>query len=96
MFMKNIQVIDGADNCVYDIYSISEDDFKIIFPNNNQNIEFIEDLETRIGIEKLENLNTRIWENRIPKNEVRGINGTLFYQLLYKKQYYHNKIDSDN
>ncbi|MFV1883567.1 MAG: hypothetical protein ACMZ7B_03685 [Balneola sp.] len=94
--MKNIQVIDGADNCVYDIYAVSDEDFKIMFPNGNQNIEFIEDLELRVGTEMVKNLNTRIWQNRIPKSEVNGIHGTLFYQLLSKKQYYSNKIDPDN
>jgi hypothetical protein len=29
--MKNIQIIDGADNCAYDIYQITDEDFKIIF-----------------------------------------------------------------
>lgn len=94
--MKNIQVIDGADNCVYDIYQISTEDFDTIFPELNQNIEFIEDLEKRIGIEQITELNSRIWNNRISKSEVNGIHGTLFYQLLEKKIFYPNKIDPDN
>jgi len=39
---KNIQVIDGAINCHYPIYSIEEEYFNLIFPNG-QDIEFIED-----------------------------------------------------
>ncbi|MEG7978457.1 MAG: hypothetical protein NY202_00600 [Mollicutes bacterium UO1] len=42
MAKKNIQVIDGADNCHYPIYSIEEEYFNLIFPNG-QDIEFIED-----------------------------------------------------
>jgi hypothetical protein len=39
---KNIQVIDGAINCHYPIYSIEEEYFNLIFPNG-QDIEFIDD-----------------------------------------------------
>ena len=91
--MKNIQVIDGALNCVYDIYSVSDDDYKIIFPNQQQNIEFIEDLVNRIGERGVVELNKRIWVNRVKKEHVNGIHGTLFYQLSHKKKYYPNKVD---
>ncbi len=30
--MKNIQVIDGALNCVYDIFPLTDEDFSVIFP----------------------------------------------------------------
>ena len=30
--MKNIQVIDGARNCVYDIFAATEEEFALIFP----------------------------------------------------------------
>ncbi|MEP0006954.1 MAG: hypothetical protein ABJ387_10380 [Balneola sp.] len=91
--MKNIQVIDGADNCTYDIFAISEKDFDLLFPKPNQNIEFIEDVVARIGEQKIRDLNSRLWNNRILKEQVNGIHGTLFYQLLSKKKYYPSKID---
>lgn len=94
--MKNIQVIEGADNCTYDIYEVLEEDFDLIFPKPNQNIEFIEDVVDRLGEQKIEDLNSRIWNNRILKEEVNGIHGTLFYQLLSKKKYYPSKIDSQD
>ncbi|MBO6623000.1 MAG: hypothetical protein JJ892_07525 [Balneola sp.] len=91
--MKNIQVIDGADNCTYDIFAVSEEDFDTLFPKPNQNIEFIEDVVDRIGEQKIRDLNSRLWNNRILKEDVNGIHGTLFYQLLSKKKYYPSKID---
>lgn len=91
--MKNIQVIDGADNCTYDIFAVSEEDFDLLFPKPNQNIEFIEDVVDRIGEQKIRDLNSRLWNNRILKEEVNGIHCTLFYQLLSKKKYYPSKID---
>ena len=38
--MKNIQVIDGANNCSYDIFAVTDDEFKILFPDPGQDIEF--------------------------------------------------------
>ena len=31
--MKNIQIIDGAENSVYDIFQATEDEFAVIFPD---------------------------------------------------------------
>jgi hypothetical protein len=45
--LKNIQVIDGADNCHYAIYSIEEEYFNLIFPND-QDIEFVDDFLVRM------------------------------------------------
>ena len=92
--LKNIQVIDGADNCAYDIYTISEESFLKIFPNG-QDIEFIEDLIERLGEDQAQNILEPVWKNRVPKSEAQGVHGTLFYGLLKKKQYYPNKKDSD-
>ncbi len=92
--MKNILVIDGAKNCTYSIFQVSEKNFKVIFPNN-QNIEFIEDLIARIGKEKASKTLDSLWKNRIEKANAMGIHGTLFYELLFKKEYYPNKRESD-
>jgi hypothetical protein len=44
--MKNIMVVDGAENCVYDIFATPDDDFALIFPEGTD-IAFIEDIERR-------------------------------------------------
>lgn len=46
--MKNIQVIDAAVNCTYDIFHAQDDQFDLIFPNGTD-VEFIEDFIERIG-----------------------------------------------
>ena len=38
--MKNIQIIDGAVNCVYDVFAASEEEFALIFPES-QDVAFI-------------------------------------------------------
>ena len=39
--MRNIQVFDGADNSVYDIFSATEEEFALIFPPG-QDVAFID------------------------------------------------------
>jgi hypothetical protein len=43
MAMKNIQVIDGASNSVYDIFSATEEEFSLIFPIG-QDVAFIDEV----------------------------------------------------
>jgi len=40
--MKNIQIIDGAVNSVYEIYMVPDEDFSRLFPND-ADIAFAED-----------------------------------------------------
>jgi len=93
--MKNIQVIDGAENCAYDIFSISEDDFLILFPQKGQNIEFAEEVFERLGELEATMLFARLWERPCPKQAVSGIHGTLFFQQDCKKPFYPSKQESD-
>ena len=44
--MKNIQVIDGADNTVYDVFSATDEEFAVIFPSGTD-IAFIEEVFER-------------------------------------------------
>jgi hypothetical protein len=88
--MKNIQVIDGAANCSYSVFAASDEDFDLIFPNG-QDIEFADDLFLRLGNELAEAITGRLWDKPVEKKEVRGIHGTLFYQLEHKKKFYPTK-----
>lgn len=36
--MKNLQVIVGAVNCVYDIFQAIQEEFDVIFPNGNDKV----------------------------------------------------------
>lgn len=92
--MKNIQVIDGAENCVYDIFSITDEQFDVLFPDQ-QDIEFMDDLEKRVPTDQLQGILASMWENRIPKRDVSGIHGILFFQLPNKKAFYPTKRDEE-
>ena len=92
--MKNIQVIDGAENSVYDVFSATEEEFALIFPDG-QDIAFIDEVMARGPEKQLDEAFTRIWERRIPKRAAMGIDGLLFYELEHKKQYYPTRKDEE-
>jgi hypothetical protein len=94
--MKNIQVIDPANNCTYSIYSISDEEFSIIFPDG-ADIEFVEDLKIRLPTQIFDEFHSKLWRSPVERVNVKGIHGTLFYRLAEKKRrYYPNKRFYDN
>ncbi len=93
--MKNIQVIDGAENCTYDIFSVSDGDFKVIFPNSTE-IAFIDEVIKTNKKSIIGPIFKKMWKRRVPKKNVNGIHGTLFYELSFKKKYYPNRKDDDS
>jgi hypothetical protein len=48
--MKDIQIIDGALNATFSIFQATEEEFALIFPNE-QDIELSEDFHARVGDE---------------------------------------------
>jgi hypothetical protein len=89
--MKNVQIIDGAENCTYDIYACTEDDFRKLFPGDRQDVEFSDDASKRLGEDELTEIFGRLWKSPIKKDLVSGIHGTLFFDLAEKKRYYPTK-----
>lgn len=90
--MKNIQVIEPAQNCVYDIFAIDDEGFALIFPEG-QDVAFIDEVEARHPPRLLGPVFERLWRQRVPKREANGIHGLLFFELEEKKPYYHGRID---
>jgi len=92
--MKNIQVIDGAENSVYDVFSATDKEFSLIFPEG-QDVAFIDEVMARGPEADLNNAFEQIWKRRIRKAQAIGIHGLLFYGLEYKKQYYPTRKDEE-
>ena len=92
--MKNIQVIDGALNCVYDIFAATDEEFALIFPSG-RDIPFIDEVLARGNTPALDNALNNIWRRRIPKINVTGIHGLLFYENEHKKAYYPTRRDDE-
>lgn len=92
---RNIQVIDGALNCSYSLFVASVEDFYEIFPLPDQDIEYVEDFFERVGEAKAQKILGNLWSHPILKKEAMGIHGTLFYQGLFRKEYYDSKRECD-
>jgi hypothetical protein len=92
--MKNIQIIDGAENCVYDIFGATEEEFNLIFPNKTD-IAFIDEVYANGSIDALDAAFTEIWKRPVMKPDAQGIHGTLFYELEGKKVYYPSRRDRE-
>jgi hypothetical protein len=92
--MKNIQIIDGAENCVYDIFAATDSEFLLIF-GSNTNIGFIDEIYANGNTPELDKAFEKIWSRPIKKNEVLGIHGTIFYELSSKKIYYPSRRDEE-
>ena len=93
--MKNVQIIDGADNCTYSIFAFSDEEFATVFPGEGQDIEFIEDVVARIGDKQVGKMLGPVWQRTVDKRDVNGIHGTFFYGLYFKKKYYPTKRDAE-
>ena len=92
--MKNIQIIDGAQNCAYDIFSATDEEFDLVFPVG-KDIAFIEEVYAGADATKLDAAFEKIWQRRIKKSEAKGIHGIIFYELDEKKIYYPTRIDEE-
>ena len=96
--MKNIQVIDGAINCVYDIFAATDEEFSLIFPNDT-NIAFSDEIFERAKrkrqSKKLLTVMENLWKRPVRKSEANGIHGIIFYQLEIKKQFYPTRKDEE-
>jgi hypothetical protein len=90
----NIQVIDGAVNCVYDIFAATPEEFSAIFTPDTD-VAFIDEVCERHEAAELDAIFNRIWQRRVRKREAIGIHGILFYELAVKKQFYPMRRDEE-
>jgi hypothetical protein len=92
--MKNIQVIDGAANAVYDIFAATDEEFALLFAPGCD-VVFADELHERAEAAELEAVLARIWARRIPKAKALGIHGIYFADLPHKKAYYPTRRDEE-
>jgi hypothetical protein len=84
--MRNIQIIDGAENATFSIFQATEDEFDAIFPEG-RDIELAEDLLARLGEERARAMVEPMWSRPILKRDALGIHGTLFYGWLDRREH---------
>lgn len=93
--MKNIQVIDGAENCGFTICLIDDADFALVFPGEGQDVEFIEDVVARLGEQEAGRLVGRATTRRIRKQDALGIHGTLFFGMAERRKFFPTRREID-
>lgn len=79
---------------LYDVFSATDEDHALIFPGGTD-IAFAEDLQTRPEAALISKALNRLWSHRVPKAQVIGIHGILFYQLPKKRQFYPTLRDEE-
>jgi hypothetical protein len=81
--MKNIQTIDGAENCTFSIFQATDEEFAWLFPEPGQDIQFAEDIVIPEGKTMM-----NLWERPIRKQDAMGIHGTIFYEFAHKRHHF--------
>jgi hypothetical protein len=85
--LKNIQIIDRANNATFSLFQVTEEEFAAIFPGDGQDMELIEDFTERVGEEQALRILLPAWERPILKRDAQGIHGTLYYEYADRKWY---------
>jgi hypothetical protein len=95
--MKNIHIIDGALNCTFSLFQVTDEEFALLFPEPQQVIQYAEDLGSLVHQQEIDAALEQIWQRPIRKQDAYGIHGTLFYELeRYKKWYREKREDAVN
>jgi hypothetical protein len=85
--VKNVQIIDGADNATYSIFQATDEEFATIFPGPGQDLEVVEDFVSRVGENEASSTLSPLWERPIHKRHALGIHGTLYYDYNERSKY---------
>jgi hypothetical protein len=85
--MPNVQIIDGAANATFAIFQATDEQFALIFPRKGQDLEIIEAVIRRLGLNRTNELLLPMWRNPILKKDAQGIHGTLFYNYFEKRHH---------
>jgi hypothetical protein len=84
--MKNIQIIDGAENATFSVFQATEEEFAAIFPAG-RDMELVEDLIERLGKKTAGSVLAQLWSRPVLKRDALGIHGTLFYDNQHRRNH---------
>ncbi|HEX3919771.1 MAG TPA: hypothetical protein VHW60_20725 [Caulobacteraceae bacterium] len=85
--MKNVQIVDGADNATFAVFQATDEEFRLIFPRPGQDLEIPEALFRRLGAARANEVLRPMWNRPILKKDIQGIHGTLFYNYFDKRHH---------
>jgi hypothetical protein len=84
--LKTIQIIDGRLTGSFGFWRALPDEFAEIFPGGGQDIELGTSLVDRIGT-RADELFEKIMQRPIPKQQLRGIDGTLLFEAADRHEF---------
>lgn len=84
--MKNIQIIDGAENATFSLFQATEDEFAELFVDGTD-MDLIEDVIRRLGDDRAGEILNAIWERPVLKRNANGLHGTLFYDWTARRHH---------
>jgi hypothetical protein len=85
--LRNIQIIDGADNATFSVFQATDAEFNQLFPTIGQDMEISEDFVQRVGEAVANRVFEAIWERPILKRDANGIHGTIFFNSQSRRQH---------
>jgi hypothetical protein len=91
---RNVQVIDNSPSCMYDVYALTEDEFNMLFVAGTD-VAFLDDVYAREDPARLHELFSQVLSRRLPKRDVQGIHGTLFFEMPHKRTLYPTLRDEE-
>jgi hypothetical protein len=92
--MKNIQVIDGAENATFSIFQATDEEFDLLFLHGTD-VAFLEDIEARLTEEQQKDVFKALWSRPVNKKTVHGIHGTYFVDLNHRKVFFPSRKEAD-
>jgi len=85
--LKNVQIIDRAENATFSLFQATDEEFDAIFSGEGQDMELIEDFTERVGEGQALRILLPVWERPILKRDAQGIHGTLYYEYADRRRY---------
>jgi len=83
--VKNIQIIDGADNATFSIFQATDQEYAEIFLDG-RDIELAAAFCERVGDDRASEILGPIWDRPILKRDAMGIHGTLYYDWDHRRE----------
>jgi hypothetical protein len=84
--VKNIQIIDGAENATFSVFQATDEEFAELFIDG-RDMELIEDVIRRLGEDRAREILSPVWDRPILKRDANGLHGTLFYGWVSRRRY---------
>jgi hypothetical protein len=82
--VKNIQIFDGTDNAVYDVFAVADEEFALIFPDDTD-VEFIDEVYQNQPSEALTAAFTAICKRHVPKREAMAFTASSFTSVSTRR-----------